>query len=86
VVSQEITREAALNEFRTGCLPVSDIESDKDYMARKLGLSDEEFSLLMEVPRTEHHAFPLTDNRVKDLMAEFAAVPGAVRKIIEGRK
>ena len=86
VVSQEITREVALSEFRTGCLPVSDIESDKNFMARKLGLSDEEFSLLMEVPRTEHHAFPLTDQRVKDLMAKFAAVPGAVKKIIEGRK
>ena len=86
VASNEITRDQALNEFTMGTLPTSDIESDKDYMARKLGISDDEFRLLMSVPNQDHLDYDHTSLRIKMLMAKFAAVPGAVKKIIEGRK
>jgi len=80
VASNEITRDQALNEFTMGTLPISDIESDKDYMARKLGICDHEFNLLMSVPNRDHSNYDLTDERVKILLAKFAAVPLAIRK------
>jgi N-acetyl sugar amidotransferase len=86
VAGNEITRDQALNEFSIGTLPIIDIESDKDYMARKLGISDDEFRLLMSVPNQDHLTYDHTSERIKMLMAKFAAVPGAVKKIIEGRK
>jgi aminotransferase len=60
VVSNQITREEALQEFRTGSLPVEDIVADKDYMARKLDISLDEFEALMRVPNTLHTSYPVT--------------------------
>ena len=80
VVSQEITREAALNEFRTGCLPVSDIESDKDYMARKLGLSYADFEELMAVGNVEHHNYASTPSTLKKVLGRLALVRTIIKR------
>ena len=80
MASNEITRDQALNDFRIGTLPTSDIESDKDYMARKLGISDDEFRLPMSVPNQDHLDYDHTSLRLKMFMAKFVALPQAIQK------
>ena len=80
VVSQEMTREAALNEFRTGCLPVSDMESDKDYMARKLGLSYADFEELMAVDNVEHHNYASTPSILRKVLGRLALVRAIINR------
>ncbi len=57
VVSGQMTREAALEEFRHGALPTEEIKADKEYMARKLGVSLDEFEALMNVPNVPHEHY-----------------------------
>lgn len=60
VVSGQMSREAALEEFRTGVLPTAELEADADYMTKKLGVSPAEFRDLMAVPNTPHSRFAMT--------------------------
>jgi N-acetyl sugar amidotransferase len=57
VVSGQMTRADALEEFRAGVLPNEEIESDKYYMARKLGITQAAFEELMRVPNTPHEHY-----------------------------
>lgn len=81
VASGEMTREQALHEFQTGTLPVEDIESDKEYMARKLGISRDEFETLMNVERHEHTDYPRSNMQ---LLKVFALANRALR-ILKGQ-
>lgn len=65
VVSGQMTREAALEEFKNGTLPNHEIEADKDYMARKLGISLAEFEELMQAPKRPHEYYRLTPLWIK---------------------
>ena len=64
VVSGEMTRDSALHEFKTGTLPLEEIDADKDYMARKLQISRDEFEALMVLPLKTHEEYPIAKYRV----------------------
>ena len=76
-----MTREQALHEFQTGTLPVEDIESDKEYMARKLGISRDEFETLMNVERHEHADYPRSNTRLLKIFAQA----NQVLRILKGQ-
>lgn len=57
IVSGQLTRDEALQESRSGGLQADAVESEKDYMARKLGILRSEFDELMLVPNTPHEAY-----------------------------
>jgi N-acetyl sugar amidotransferase len=57
VVSGQMTRESALEEFRNGALPTEEIKADKEYMARKLGVSLDDFESLMTLPNVPHENY-----------------------------
>jgi N-acetyl sugar amidotransferase len=60
VVTGQMTRDAALDKFRKETLPTEEIEADKDYMARKLGIGRDEFEALMRVPNVPHSHYHTT--------------------------
>jgi N-acetyl sugar amidotransferase len=61
VLSGQMTRDAALQEFDKGHLTDEDVRLEHDYMARKLGLSDIDFEELMQRPLCQHTDYPMTD-------------------------
>ena len=56
VNSGEVTREDALAEMQKD--PTEGTRQDKEYVAKKLGLSEAEFDELMALPLKTHHDYP----------------------------
>jgi hypothetical protein len=74
IVSEQITRQQALDELRNGSLPTAEINADKEYMRRKLGVSEEEFLELMVVPNIPHENYAITPPRLKRAFSVGAAL------------
>jgi N-acetyl sugar amidotransferase len=86
IVGNEITRDQALNEFRNGTLPVSEIESDMDFMAKKLGISSDEFKQLIQVPNVEHCCYPQTNLAFKNFLVRSLRSPLILKRLLTGKK
>ena len=78
VVSGEITREEALNEFKANSIQFEEIEADKDYMARKLGITRGEFDALLDLGCHEHSEYA----RTKQWVMSMSKVPYALHRRI----
>ncbi len=81
VASGQKTREEALAEFQNGSLPTQEIEADREYMQRKLGVSEEEFDQLMKVPNIPHENYAMTSRRLKRLFFAGAFVKRKLSRI-----
>jgi N-acetyl sugar amidotransferase len=80
VASGQMQREEALREFKTGSLPLEEIESDKDYMARKLAISRDEFEQLLNVPNTPHEHYARTPDWQRRLLGIGAGLLRRLRR------
>lgn len=58
VCSGEITREQALEELRIPTYSPSMQEEDREYVAKKLGFTDEEFTAIMNAPKKSYWNYP----------------------------
>jgi N-acetyl sugar amidotransferase len=58
ICSGEITREAALAELEKPTYAPSMQEEDREYVAKKLGVSDGEFDAIMRLPRKSFSDYP----------------------------
>jgi len=58
ICSGEITREAALAELQKPSYAPSMQEEDREYVAKKLGVSDSEFNAIMNLPRRNFLDYP----------------------------
>lgn len=58
ICSGEITREAALVELQKPTYAPSMQEDDREYVAKKLGVSDSEFDEIMKLPRKSFSDYP----------------------------
>ena len=58
ICSGEITRETALAELQKPTYAPSMQEEDREYVAKKLGVSDSEFDTIMRLPRKSFSDFP----------------------------
>jgi N-acetyl sugar amidotransferase len=58
ICSGEITREAALVELQKPAYAPSLQEEDREYVAKKLGVSDSEFDAIMKLPRKRFSDYP----------------------------
>jgi len=58
ICSGEITREAALAELREPTYPLSMQEEDREYVVKKLGLTDKEFEAIMKLPKRTYWDYP----------------------------
>jgi N-acetyl sugar amidotransferase len=57
VFSGQITREEAVEELAHPTYPLDMQKSDKEYVAKKLGFSDEEFDKVLRLPNRPHQDF-----------------------------
>ena len=57
IFSGQITKEQALNELSLPPYDIKMMEQDKEYIAKKLNFSDEEFDKLLELPNRNHNEF-----------------------------
>jgi N-acetyl sugar amidotransferase len=58
ICSGELTRDAALQELNKPTYPPSLQEEDREYVVKKLGLTDEEFEAILVAPKKTIHDFP----------------------------
>jgi N-acetyl sugar amidotransferase len=58
VCSGEMTRAQALDELEKEPYPLDQMEQDKDYVSKKLGITVKEFDALMELPCRSHLEYP----------------------------
>lgn len=58
IVSGEITRDEALKELEKPLYDEKELIEDKEYVAKKLGISNEEFEKILEMPITKHSDYP----------------------------
>ena len=84
ICSGQISREQALAELEHPLYDPSQLRSDKEYVIKKLGLTDEKFADIMALPPKRHEEFK-TDQHLKstymDLLQRTARIRKAVKKI-----
>lgn len=68
IVAGQITRQEALEELEKPLYDEKELKEDKEYIAKKLGVSDEEFEQILQMPSHQYSDFPnMTEkyNRMK---------------------
>ena len=58
ICSGQMTRERALEELQKPVYDIEELRNDKEYVAKKLGLSEEEFENLVKLPIKSHLDYP----------------------------
>jgi hypothetical protein len=62
ICSGQVTRAQALEELATPAYPPDQIEPDKEFVAKKLGISCEEFDAIMAAPKKRYMDYPNLQN------------------------
>jgi len=83
ICSGQVTREAALAELQSEPYPVDLQEADREYVSKKLGLTDAQFSELMSRPTRTYRDYPTSYARHQQLI-QIARVARKLR-ILPGR-
>ena len=68
IVAGQMTRQEALKELDKPLYDERELKEDKEYIAKKLGVSDEEFENILQMPSHKYSDFPnMTEkyNRMK---------------------
>ncbi len=65
ILSNQMTREEALKELETPLYNDKDLKEDKEYIAKKLGISDVEFEQICKLPPHNYSDFSNTINEYK---------------------
>lgn len=80
-----MTREEALAELEQPLYPAGELRTDKEFVLKKLGLSETEFAEIMKLPRREHRDFK-TDAHFRrsymKLLERTAPIRTAMKKVI----
>lgn len=69
IMNSEITRDEALTELAKPLYSPLELEQDRDYVLKKLGLSKDEFQEYMTTPPVSHYAYPSYANLARRLVA-----------------
>ncbi len=85
ICSGQITREEALAELEQPIYNPVELKADKEYVLKKLGLSEEEFGKIMGLPVKRHQEYK-SDRKLKDsymnLLIKTAPIRKKVKKIL----
>lgn len=65
IFSGQTTKEKALSELEAPLYDPTELSSEKEYVIKKLGLSEESFEALMKRPRVEHSVFGNQQDRLE---------------------
>ncbi len=82
ICSGQLTKEEALRELEQPLYSPSELAADKEYVLKKLGLSEAEFIAIMKLPVRRHQEFK-TDTRLKDIYMNLLVRTAPVRKKIK---
>jgi N-acetyl sugar amidotransferase len=85
ICSGQMTKAEALEELAKPLYDPALLQSDKEYVMKKFGLSPEEFDRIMHLPVKKHSAFK-SDRRLKErymnLLIKTAPVRNSIKKLI----
>jgi N-acetyl sugar amidotransferase len=84
ICSGQITKEQALHELAQPLYAAADLNQDKEYVLKKLGLSEQEFETIMKTPPRRHEDFK-TDAHLKEGYMNLLRRTEKLRKILKGK-
>lgn len=76
--SGQISREEALKKMNEPLYAPADLKKDKEYVLRKLGLSEKEFEQLMNLPIKSHYDYKSNEWLLKGLRMVYTKISGNV--------
>jgi N-acetyl sugar amidotransferase len=84
ICSGEMSREEALEELKKETYPVALQLEDKEYVRKKLDLSETEFEIIMQLPRKSYSDYPsygrlLNSKSFRRMRAAYRLVKGALK-------
>lgn len=65
IVANQMTRKEALEELKKPLYDEKELKEDKEYIAKKLGVSDEEFEKILNMPSHHYSDFANMENKYK---------------------
>jgi len=85
ICSGQLTKEEALKELEQPLYAANELKSDTEYVLKKLGLSADEFTAIMQLPIRRHQEFK-TDKHLKAGYMNLLEKTAGVRKIFKKKK
>ena len=85
ICSGQMTRQTALLEMERPLYEPKELGADKEYVLKKFGLSEEEFTAIMRQPPRRHQEFK-TDENLKEGYMNFLRKTEKLRRIINPKK
>lgn len=82
ICAGQLTREEALKELEKPLYDPKELQADKEYVLKKLGLSEEAFQQIMSALPRRHEDFK-TDTHLKDGYMNFLRKTEKIRRIIK---
>lgn len=76
ICSGQITREEALEEIKKDVYPPDLLKSDKEYVFKKLGMSEEEFEKIIDAPAKHFSDYPNDEKRLKFIYSMYYKLKG----------
>ena len=80
ICSGQMTREEALRELAKPPYPLEQQMAEKEYVIKKLGLSEQEFEAIMNLPVQKHSRFGAESNYPQRLAAKWKALTRNISK------
>lgn len=82
ICSGQCTKQEALEELKLPLYSPDELQQDKEYVLKKLGLSADAFDAIMKMPPRRHEEFK-TDARLKEQYMKFLQKTQSIRNILK---
>ena len=85
ICAGQMTRDTALAELKKPIYPENELKQDKEYVLKKFGLTEAEFTEIMASPPRPHEEFE-TDTHLKDRYMRFLQNTEWLRNMVKRKK
>lgn len=85
ICSGQLTKEEALRELKMPIYNSAELLEDKEYVLKKLELSEDEFEAIMNLPIRHHKEFK-TDSNLKEKYMNFLKKTEKIRRIVKSKQ
>ncbi len=82
ICSGQMTKEEALSELKKPLYTPDELLAEKEYVLKKLGISDAEFEVIMKTPRRDHREFR-SDVKLKKAYMDFLIKTASLRQLFK---